>query len=82
MDAISLTPETAQRTRPADRVCRGAVYVGEYAIEGGGSRNYIHTKQMMYGEPKVWHALMEKFSKVLTSYLRRDRSRCAGGAAL
>ncbi|MFO0731140.1 MAG: uroporphyrinogen decarboxylase family protein [Nitrospiraceae bacterium] len=46
--------------------------MASYAIEGGGSRNYIHTKQMMHGELKVWHGLMEKFSKVLTSYLRRQ----------
>ena len=30
------------------------------------------TKQMMYGEPKAWHRLMDKFARVITGYLRRQ----------
>lgn len=44
--------------------------LASYAIEGGGSRNYILTKRMMYREPDVWHELMEKFARVVTGYLR------------
>lgn len=46
--------------------------LASYAIEGGGSRNYIKTKQVMYGEPETWHKLMEKLSGVVTAYLRRQ----------
>ena len=46
--------------------------LASYAIEGGGSRNYLHTKQMMYGDPTAWHRLMDKFALVLTGYLRRQ----------
>jgi uroporphyrinogen decarboxylase len=46
--------------------------LASYAIEGGGSRNYLHTKQMMYGDPTAWHRLMDKFVSVLTGYLRRQ----------
>jgi len=46
--------------------------LASYAIEGGSSRNYILTKQMMYGEPKTWHLLMDKFARVITGYLRRQ----------
>ncbi|MCC2639762.1 MAG: hemE [Nitrospira sp.] len=72
MDAISLT-----RTMLAGRVpligFAGAPFtLASYAIEGGSSRNYVHTKQMMYREPEVWHRLMDKFARVITGYLRRQ----------
>lgn len=46
--------------------------LASYAIEGGGSRTYLHTKQMMYGDPASWHKLMDKFARVITGYLRRQ----------
>ena len=46
--------------------------LASYAIEGGSSRNYLLTKQMMYCEPKAWHQLMDKFARVITGYLRRQ----------
>jgi uroporphyrinogen decarboxylase len=39
-------------------------------IEGGGSRNYIHTKQMMYGDPAAWRGLLDKIIAVLIEYCR------------
>jgi uroporphyrinogen decarboxylase len=46
--------------------------LASYAIEGGSSRNYLLTKQLMYSEPKAWHQLMDKFARVITGYLRRQ----------
>lgn len=46
--------------------------LASYAIEGGGSRNYILTKQLMYREPEVWHRLLDKLARVVTGYLRRQ----------
>ena len=46
--------------------------LASYAIEGGSSRNYLLTKQLMYGEPKAWHRLLDKFARVITGYLRRQ----------
>lgn len=40
-----------------------------YAIEGGGSKNYIHTKTLMLGDPGAWRALMEHFTRQITDYL-------------
>lgn len=40
-----------------------------YAIEGGGSKNYIHAKTMMLGDPGAWRALMEKLTRQVTDYL-------------
>jgi uroporphyrinogen decarboxylase len=49
----------------------GAPYtLASYMIEGGGSRNYIHTKRMMYSEPGAWRLLLDKIVEVLTGYCR------------
>jgi uroporphyrinogen decarboxylase len=49
----------------------GAPYtLASYMIEGGGSRNYIHTKKMMYGDTLAWNSLLDKLVVVLTEYCR------------
>lgn len=44
--------------------------LASYMIEGGGSRNYVATKGLMYSAPEVWMALMEKICAVLEPYLK------------
>ena len=43
--------------------------LASYVIEGGGSRSYFHTKQLMYREPEAWHALMRRLSTAVVGYL-------------
>lgn len=43
--------------------------LASYAIEGRGSRNYIHVKKLMYEAPDVWETLMRKLVSQVTSYL-------------
>ena len=43
--------------------------LASYMIEGGSSRNYLHAKQMMYGDPKAWSALLDKICEVLEPFL-------------
>ena len=40
-----------------------------YMIEGKPSRNYEIAKSLMYGQPRVWHALMDKLTAVVSNYL-------------
>lgn len=43
--------------------------LASYAIEGGGSKNYIHTKKLMYQDESAWATLMERFVESLAKYL-------------
>ncbi len=43
--------------------------LASYTIEGGSSRNYIHTKTIMYRDPGAWQALMDRFVRAVTRYL-------------
>jgi len=40
-----------------------------YLIEGRPSRDYALAKSLMYGQPEVWHALMNKLTEVMSRYL-------------
>jgi len=42
--------------------------LASYMIEGGGSRNYVHAKKMMYNHPDDWDVLMSKLVSVTTEY--------------
>ncbi len=51
----------------------GAPYtLASYMIEGGGSRNWIETKSLMYRDPVAWQVLLEKLSIVLVDYCRQQ----------
>jgi uroporphyrinogen decarboxylase len=50
--------------------CGAPFTLASYMIEGGSSKNYIHTKQMMYRDPLSWHLLLDKIVKVLEEYCR------------
>jgi uroporphyrinogen decarboxylase len=43
--------------------------LASYMIEGGGSRQYLATKRLMYNHPAVWAGLMRMLARVTTDYL-------------
>jgi len=43
--------------------------MASYAIEGGPSSTYAHTKTLMYAEPEAWHRLADAFATVATDFL-------------
>jgi uroporphyrinogen decarboxylase len=53
---------------PVIGFCGAPFTLASYMIEGGGSRNYIHTKKMMYNQPGAWQTLMHKLVDVLSAY--------------
>lgn len=43
--------------------------VASYAIEGAGSRNYVHTKSLMYRDPGTWHRFLDIVADITANYL-------------
>ena len=72
--AVSFVYESVRKARAALKVpligFAGAPFtLASYVIEGGGSRNYVHTKSLMYGAPEAWHTLMRRLAAAVASYL-------------
>jgi uroporphyrinogen decarboxylase len=40
-----------------------------YAVEGGGSKDYAHTKKLLYGAKADAHALLDKLARTCSTYL-------------
>ena len=76
VDALWFVYEAIKRTRralpsnlPLIGFSGAPFTLASYIIEGGGSKNYVHTKSLMYGDAGAWHALMSKISRALSKYL-------------
>jgi uroporphyrinogen decarboxylase len=76
VDALHFVVETVRQTRadlPDDLPLigfAGAPFtLASYAIEGGASRNYLHTKTLMYRDAGAWDALMQRLARAVTVYL-------------
>ncbi|MGE5186793.1 MAG: uroporphyrinogen decarboxylase [Acidobacteriota bacterium] len=40
-----------------------------YAVEGGGSKDYAHTKKLLFGAPVDAHALLDRLARTCAAYL-------------
>src|SRR6266516_948655 len=47
----------------------GPFTVAGYLVEGRPSREFLAVKSLMYNEPRVWHALMEKLADQFARYV-------------
>ena len=67
-EAVKLVCEHFGDKLPVIGFCGAPFTLASYMIEGGGSRNYIFTKKMMYSEPAAWDELMRKLVSVTAEY--------------
>ena len=44
--------------------------LASYLVEGGPSKNHERTKAMMYGEPELWEALLDRLATITAAFLR------------
>jgi uroporphyrinogen decarboxylase len=54
---------------PVIGFCGAPFTLASYMIEGGGSRNYVETKKLMYRNPDAWDEMMAKLISVLGDYV-------------
>ena len=67
-EAVALVARHFGDRLPVIGFCGAPFTLASYMIEGGGSRNYIHAKKMMYNSPADWDELMRKLVSVTTAY--------------
>src|SRR6202789_4370890 len=67
-EALSLVAKHFANRVPVIGFCGAPFTLASYMIEGGGSRNYVHTKKMMYNSPADWNMLMSKLVAVAAAY--------------
>ncbi len=78
-DSLAYLYEAIRRTRaaldpktPLLGFAGAPFTLASYIIEGGASRNYIHTKSLMYRDPAAWRALMKHLVRNLIGYINRQ----------
>ena len=76
VDALHYVVETVQQTRadlpsgmPLIGFAGAPFTLASYAIEGGGSRNYLHTKTLMQRDEGAWRTLMQRLGRAVSLYL-------------
>jgi uroporphyrinogen decarboxylase len=79
-DAIRLTVAELAGKVPVIGFAGAPFTLASYMIEGGASRDFLHTKRMMYQHPTLWQALVDRLVPVLTDYLQSQVR--AGASAL
>lgn len=76
VDALWFVVETVQKTRadlpghlPVIGFAGAPFTLASYAIEGGGSRNYLHTRTLMQRDEGAWRELMQRLARSAAIYL-------------
>jgi uroporphyrinogen decarboxylase len=67
-EAVGLVAKHFAGRLPVIGFCGAPFTLASYMIEGGGSRNYVHAKKMMYNSPADWNELMGKLVTVAAAY--------------
>ncbi|HBE69228.1 MAG TPA: uroporphyrinogen decarboxylase [Planctomycetaceae bacterium] len=72
MDTVTYTRQAIDESIPIIGFAGSPFTLASYMIEGGGSRNYLHTKRLMYRDPSAWRVLMQKLSSTIALYLNHQ----------
>lgn len=67
-EALRLVVRHFGEKLPVIGFCGAPFTLASYMVEGGGSRNYVETKKLMYCASQAWDELMAKLVSVLSDY--------------
>jgi uroporphyrinogen decarboxylase len=68
-EAISQTRQSLKSDLPLLGFAGAPFTLASYMIEGGGSRNYAHTKTLMYNDSGAWHSMMSLIARAVSKFL-------------
>lgn len=68
-EAIRQTRQSLRHDLPLIGFAGAPFTLASYLAEGGGSKNYVHTKKLMYNDSGAWHAMLALISRALVRYL-------------
>ena len=68
LEAIRLVRRELRPDQAVIGFCGGPFTVAGYLVEGRPSREHARVKALMYSEPAVWHALMDKLADCFAGY--------------
>ena len=68
-EALKLTRRALPANVPLIGFCGAPFTLAAYLIEGGGSKNFVEIKRLMYSDSGAWHELLSKISRALVKYL-------------
>jgi uroporphyrinogen decarboxylase len=69
LEAVRLVRLELEPERAVIGFCGGPFTVAGYLVEGRASRDFTVTKALMFREPAVWHALIERLADCFASYV-------------
>jgi len=69
LEAVRLVRGELEPERALIGFCGGPFTVAGYLVEGRPSRDFVRTKTLMYREPAVWHALLERLTEQFARYV-------------
>ena len=70
LESVRLVREALRDDQAVIGFAGGPFTVAGYLIEGKPRREFALTKALMYGQPEVWHALLEKLATAFVLYVR------------
>jgi len=70
LEAIRLVREELATEKALVGFCGAPFTVACYLVEGRGSRDFLAAKELMYHEPTVWHALLQKLADTFAAYVQ------------
>ncbi len=69
LEAVRIVRRELDPEKAVVGFCGGPFTVAGYLVEGKPTRDFVRTKRLMYREPDVWHALMDRLADQSARYV-------------